>query len=50
LERARAAGLSDGDYDKFGSSITTNDQHVMTLPIKTKNHKGKGVSKNGNKN
>ncbi|WP_348822264.1 xylulokinase [Flavobacterium aestuarii] len=33
---ARAVGLKDGDYDKFGSSITTND-HVMTfLPLKNK--------------
>ncbi|MEO6177376.1 MAG: FGGY family carbohydrate kinase [Flavobacterium circumlabens] len=31
---ARAVGLKDGDYNKFGSSITTND-HVMTfLPLK----------------
>lgn len=31
---ARAVGLKDGDYTKFGSSITTND-HVMTfLPLK----------------
>jgi xylulokinase len=31
---ARAVGLKDGDYDKFGSTITTND-HVMTfLPLK----------------
>ena len=27
---ARAVGLKDGDYNKFGSSITTND-HVMTF-------------------
>ncbi|CAD0001061.1 xylulokinase [Flavobacterium salmonis] len=33
---ARAVGLKDGDYNKFGSSITTND-HVMTfLPLKNK--------------
>jgi len=33
---ARAVGLKDGDYSKFGSSITTND-HVMTfLPLKNK--------------
>lgn len=33
---ARAVGLKDGDYTKFGSSITTND-HVMTfLPLKNK--------------
>lgn len=31
---ARAVGLKDGDYNKFGSGITTND-HVMTfLPLK----------------
>lgn len=33
---ARAVGLKDGDYDKFGSGITAND-HVMTfLPLKNK--------------
>lgn len=33
---ARAVGLKDGDYNKFGSNITTND-HVMTfLPLKNK--------------
>jgi len=33
---ARAVGLTDGDFEKFGSSITTND-HVMTfLPLKNK--------------
>ena len=33
---ARAVGLKDGDYNKFGSSITTND-HVMTfLPLKNR--------------
>ncbi|MBP4136778.1 xylulokinase [Flavobacterium geliluteum] len=33
---ARAVGLRDGDFEKFGSSITTND-HVMTfLPLKNK--------------
>ncbi|HEX8017724.1 MAG TPA: FGGY family carbohydrate kinase [Flavobacterium sp.] len=33
---ARAVGLTDGDFDKFGSAITTND-HVMTfLPLKNK--------------
>jgi xylulokinase len=33
---ARAVGLKDGDYNKFGSSITRND-HVMTfLPLKNK--------------
>lgn len=31
---ARAVGLTDGDFEKFGSGITTND-HVMTfLPLK----------------
>ena len=31
---ARAVGLTDGDFKKFGSGITTND-HVMTfLPLK----------------
>ncbi|MDQ6531306.1 FGGY family carbohydrate kinase [Flavobacterium sp. LHD-85] len=33
---ARAVGLTDGDFEKFGSGITTND-HVMTfLPLKNK--------------
>jgi xylulokinase len=33
---ARAVGLTDGDFEKFGSAITTND-HVMTfLPLKNK--------------
>lgn len=33
---ARAVGLIDGDFEKFGSSITTND-HVMTfLPLQNK--------------
>jgi xylulokinase len=33
---ARAVGLKDGDFEKFGSGITTND-HVMTfLPLKNK--------------
>jgi xylulokinase len=33
---ARAAGLTDGDFDRFGESITKND-HVMTyIPIKNK--------------
>ena len=33
---ARAAGLTDGDFEKFGSSITKND-HVMTfMPLKNK--------------
>ncbi|MDX6182762.1 FGGY family carbohydrate kinase [Flavobacterium sp. Fl-77] len=33
---ARAVGLRDGDFEKFGSSITIND-HVMTfLPLKNK--------------
>jgi len=31
---ARAVGLSDGDFDKFGANITKND-HVMTfMPLK----------------
>ena len=35
---ARAAGLTDGDFDKFGESITKND-HVMTyMPLKNKDH------------
>ncbi|MDG1315619.1 MAG: FGGY-family carbohydrate kinase, partial [Flavobacteriaceae bacterium] len=33
---ARAAGLLDGDFDKFGKNITNND-HVMTyLPLENK--------------
>jgi xylulokinase len=33
---ARAVGLTDGDFEKFGSSITKND-HVMTfMPLKNK--------------
>lgn len=33
---ARAVGLTDGDFKKFGSGITTND-HVMTfMPLKNK--------------
>lgn len=33
---ARAVGLTDGNFEKFGSGITTND-HVMTfLPLKNK--------------
>ncbi|MFV8324418.1 xylulokinase [Flavobacterium sp. ZS1P14] len=33
---ARAVGLTDGDFEKFGSSITKND-HVMTfVPLKNK--------------
>ncbi|MBK0369377.1 xylulokinase [Flavobacterium agrisoli] len=33
---ARACGLTDGDFDKFGSNITKND-HVMTfLPLQNK--------------
>jgi len=33
---ARAAGLLDGDFDKFGKNITDND-HVMTyLPFENK--------------
>ncbi|GGF05306.1 xylulokinase [Flavobacterium limi] len=33
---ARAVGLTNGDFEKFGSGITTND-HVMTfLPLKNK--------------
>ncbi len=33
---ARAAGLTDGDFEKFGANITKND-HVMTfVPIKNK--------------
>ncbi|PXY46678.1 xylulokinase [Flavobacterium hydrophilum] len=33
---ARAVGLTDGDFEKFGSDITTHD-HVMTfLPLKNK--------------
>lgn len=33
---ARAVGLTDGDFEKFGSGITTND-HVMTfMPLKNK--------------
>jgi xylulokinase len=33
---ARAVGLTDGDFEKFGSGITIND-HVMTfLPLKNK--------------
>jgi xylulokinase len=33
---ARAAGLSDGDFDKFGKNITDND-HVMTyMPLENK--------------
>ena len=42
---ARAVGLTDGDFDKFGSSITTND-HVMTfLPLKNKEQYEKGYQK-----
>lgn len=33
---ARAVGLTDGDFEKFGSNITKND-HVMTfMPLKNK--------------
>ncbi len=33
---ARAAGLTDGDFEKFGSNITKND-HVMTfMPLENK--------------
>ncbi|GAL66858.1 xylulose kinase [Jejuia pallidilutea] len=33
---ARAAGLTDGDFKKFGDNITAND-HVMTYkPLKNK--------------
>ncbi|MNE65297.1 hypothetical protein D3C80_1607690 [compost metagenome] len=33
---ARAAGLLDGDFDKFGANITKND-HVMTyMPLQNK--------------
>jgi xylulokinase len=42
---ARAVGLKDGDYNKFGSSITTND-HVMTfLPLKNAEPYAKAYSK-----
>ena len=42
---ARAVGLKDGDYNKFGSSITTND-HVMTfLPLKNKEPYDKAYQK-----
>lgn len=42
---ARAVGLTDGDFEKFGSSITTND-HVMTfLPLKNKEQYEKAYQK-----
>lgn len=42
---ARAVGLKDGDYTKFGSSITTND-HVMTfLPLKNAEPYAKAYAK-----
>jgi xylulokinase len=42
---ARAVGLKDGDYNKFGSSITTND-HVMTfLPLKNAEPYAKAYAK-----
>ena len=42
---ARAVGLTDGDFEKFGSAITTND-HVMTfLPLKNKEEYEKAYQK-----
>lgn len=42
---ARAVGLTDGDFEKFGSGITTND-HVMTfLPLKNKEEYEKAYQK-----
>lgn len=42
---ARAVGLTDGDFEKFGSGITTND-HVMTfLPLKNAAPYEKGYQK-----